>query len=234
MTSLSITGSQYNGVAAAIVRAVGAITLVAIAAMIAYSSPGSQQIALASSVKPPAPPAASPSPATLPGANPANAAAWLPYINNAMNSAGIDTPRRAAAFLAELGEETAGFDTLTEYGSGKDYNDRKDLGNTQAGDGPKYKGRGGLQLTGRNNYAKASKALGVDFVDQPSLVADPRYAFTTAAWYWTSRNLNAAADKADPQNAASFDKISQIINGGTHGQDVRRNNYVRICQALHC
>ncbi len=228
---MSITASPYNGVAAAVVRALGAIALGAIAAMIAYGSPGSQQIAFASSVKPPAP---APAPMTLPGANPANTAAWLPDINHAMTSAGIDTPRRAAAFLAELSEETAGFDTLTEYGSGNDYNGRKDLGNIQAGDGPKYKGRGGLQLTGRNNYAKASKALGVDFVNQPTLVADPKYAFATAAWYWTSRNLNAAADKADPQDAASFDQISRIINGGTHGEDVRRNNYIRMCQALHC
>ncbi|MEU6559821.1 glycoside hydrolase family 19 protein [Nocardia nova] len=173
-------------------------------------------------------------PAALPGADQANVTAWLPQINSAMASAGIDTPQRAAAFLAQVGQETAGFATLTEYADGSDYNGRADLGNTQPGDGQKYKGRGGLQLTGRNNYERASQALGVDFVNHPELVADPQYAFATAAWYWASHNLNAAADNAHPQDPASIDPVSQIINGGSNGKDVRRDHFIQVCQVLKC
>lgn len=174
------------------------------------------------------------SPAALPGADQANVTAWLPDINAAMAEAGIDTPQRAAAFLAQVGQETAGFDTLTEYSDGSDYNGRADLGNTQPGDGQKYKGRGGLQLTGRHNYELASQALGVDFVNHPELVADPQYAFATAAWYWTSHNLNDVADKTNPKDPASIDPVSKIINGGSHGQDVRRDHFARACEILKC
>lgn len=184
----------------------------------------------------PAPPAPQvvASPAALPGADQANITAWMPQINAAMAKAGIDTPQRAAAFLAQVGQETAGFDTLTEYSDGSAYNGRADLGNTHPGDGQKYKGRGGLQLTGRHNYELASQALGVDFVNHPELVADPQYAFATAAWYWTSHNLNAVADKTDPNNPASIDPVSKIINGGSHGRDVRRDHFARACEILKC
>ncbi|OBA66401.1 hypothetical protein A5780_13530 [Nocardia sp. 852002-20019_SCH5090214] len=181
----------------------------------------------------PAPPPIA-APAALPGADQANVTTWLPDINSAMQSAGIDTPQRAAAFLAQVGQETAGFATLTEYSDGSDYNGRADLGNTQPGDGPRYKGRGGLQLTGRHNYERASQALGVDFVNHPELVADPKYAFATAAWYWNTHNLNAAADNAHPQDPASIDPVSRIINGGSNGRDVRREHFIQACQILKC
>ncbi|RMI27818.1 glycoside hydrolase family 19 protein [Nocardia stercoris] len=230
-----------------IVRTAGAVTLAAAAATTiistiagAHESSTSQAIGL-EALSAPAPaqvsapaPQAIAAPASLPGADQANVTAWLPQINSAMASAGINTPQRAAAFLAQVGEETAGFATLTEYADGSDYNGRADLGNTQPGDGPKYKGRGGLQLTGRHNYERASQALGVDFVNHPELVADPRYAFATAAWYWNSRNINAAADNAHPQDPASIDPVSQIINGGSNGRDVRRDHFSQVCRILKC
>ncbi len=199
----------------------------------ATGAPGAAQAPVAAQAPAPAPQSIA-APATLPGADQAHVTAWLPQINSAMASAGIDTPQRAAAFLAQVGQETAGFDTLTEYSDGSDYNGREDLGNTQPGDGPKYKGRGGLQLTGRHNYERASQALGVDFVNHPELVSDPQYAFATAAWYWTTHNLNAAADKAHPQDPASIDPVSQIINGGSNGKDVRRDHFIQVCQVLKC
>ncbi|MBF4998080.1 hypothetical protein IRT45_13055 [Nocardia sp. BSTN01] len=213
-----------------------AIDMKALATTItATGAPGAGQ-APAPAPQPVAPPAPQPiaAPAALPGADQANVTNWLPQINSAMQSAGIDTPQRAAAFLAQVGQETAGFATLTEYSDGSDYNGRADLGNTQPGDGPKYKGRGGLQLTGRNNYERASQALGVDFVNHPELVADPKYAFATAAWYWNTHNLNAVADNAHPQDPASIDPVSQIINGGSHGRDVRRDHFIQACQILKC
>jgi putative chitinase len=180
--------------------------------------------------------------AIYPQANRTNVAAWLPEINSAMANAGITTPRRKAAFLAEMGEETANFQTLTEYGDDSYFNGMysppkpvsKQLGNIKADDGARFRGRGGLQLTGRNNYTEASKALGVDFVNHPELVADPKYAFTTAAWYWTSHDLNTAADNANPKDADSIDDISRGINGGPNGQQVRRDNYIRACKVMGC
>ncbi|MBF6277853.1 MULTISPECIES: glycoside hydrolase family 19 protein [Nocardia] len=244
-----------------IVRTAGAVSLAATAAatIIATAGGGQSSTAQAIDIKAlattvaaagapgaaqapgPAPqPAAAPAPppiaapAALPGADQANVTTWLPDINSAMQSAGIDTPQRAAAFLAQVGQETAGFATLTEYSDGSDYNGRADLGNTQPGDGPRYKGRGGLQLTGRHNYERASQALGVDFVNHPELVADPKYAFATAAWYWNTHNLNAAADNAHPQDPASIDPVSRIINGGSNGRDVRREHFIQACQILKC
>ncbi|MEV5646891.1 glycoside hydrolase family 19 protein [Nocardia sp. NPDC052254] len=242
-----------------VVRTAGAVTLAAAAAATIITTAGggepanSQAVGLEALSTPqtlPAPAAATSAPAavqasapapqaiaappTLPGADQANVTTWLPQINSAMASAGIDTPQRAAAFLAQVGQETAGFATLTEYADGSDYNGRADLGNTQPGDGQKYKGRGGLQLTGRNNYERASQALGVDFVNHPELVADPQYAFATAAWYWATHNLNAAADNAHPQDPASIDPVSQIINGGSNGRDVRRDHFIQVCQVLKC
>ncbi|WP_063920927.1 glycoside hydrolase family 19 protein [Nocardia mikamii] len=213
-----------------------AIDMKALSATVAATgAPGAAQ-APGPAPQPVAAPAPQPvaAPAALPGADQAHVTAWLPEINSAMRSAGIDTPQRAAAFLAQVGQETAGFATLTEYSDGDDYNGRADLGNTQPGDGPRYKGRGGLQLTGRHNYERASQALGVDFVNHPELVADPKYAFATAAWYWNTHNLNAAADNAHPQDPASIDPVSQIINGGSNGRDVRRDHFIQACQILKC
>ncbi|NKY43279.1 hypothetical protein [Nocardia cerradoensis] len=75
-------------------------------------------------------------------------------------------------------------------------------------------------------------ALGVDFVNHPELVADPKYAFATAAWYWN--NLNAVADNAHPRGSASIDPVSRIINGGSNGRDVRRDHFIQACQTLKC
>lgn len=236
-TIIATAGGGQSSTAQAIDIKALATTVATAGAPGAAQAPGpAPQPVAAPAPQPVAAPAPAPiaAPAALPGADQANVTTWLPEINSAMQSAGIDTPQRAAAFLAQVGQETAGFATLTEYSDGSDYNGRADLGNTQPGDGPRYKGRGGLQLTGRNNYERASQALGVDFVNHPELVADPKYAFATAAWYWNTHNLNAAADHAHPQDPASIDPVSRIINGGSNGRDVRREHFIQACQILKC
>ena len=84
-----------------------------------------------------------------------------------------------------------------------------------SGDGYRFRGRGCIQLTGHSNYFHAGKALGVDFVMEPDLVATPKFAALTAGWFWSTHNCNAPADALD------FTKVTKIINGGTIGLDDR-------------
>jgi putative chitinase len=125
--------------------------------------------------------------------------------------ADLTTPLRQEHFLAQLAHESAGFRTTTEYASGKAYEGRKDLGNTQKGDGVRYKGRGLIQITGRSNYSTMSKALGVDFVKEPELAAEFPYAALTAALYWKNHNINKYADRDDIRG------VTKVINGGNNG-----------------
>jgi putative chitinase len=84
-----------------------------------------------------------------------------------------------------------------------------------SGDGYRFRGRGALQCTGHSTYFHAGKALGIDFVMQPDLVATPKYAALTAGWFWDTHKLNPPADALD------YTKVTKIINGGTIGLDDR-------------
>jgi putative chitinase len=84
-----------------------------------------------------------------------------------------------------------------------------------SGDGYRFRGRGALQCTGHSTYFHAGKALGVDFVMQPDLVATPKYAALTAGWFWDTHKLNP------PSDALDYTKVTKIINGGTIGLDDR-------------
>jgi putative chitinase len=141
-----------------------------------------------------------------------------------MDSGAINTRLRRAAFLAQVGHETLSFVYSKELGGPdyfKKYDGRKDLGNTQPGDGAKFAGRGLIQVTGRDNYAKASKALFGDdrLLRTPELLEQPEWAAKSAVWYWTTRNLNALAD------ADRFTDLTKSINGGTNGLDDRKERY---------
>ncbi|WP_246442195.1 glycoside hydrolase family 19 protein [Rhodococcus triatomae] len=148
-------------------------------------------------------------------------ATYAAPLNAAMVSGGIDSPIRKAAFVAQLLVESDSFRTFEEYASGRAYEGRADLGNTQPGDGERYKGRGAIQVTGRHNYESVSQATGIDFVSHPELVAAPEHAFSTAVWYWTSRNLNQAADNA------GIVRVSELVNGGHHGLAERLAGFQR-------
>lgn len=92
----------------------------------------------------------------------------------------INTPKRQAAFIAQLAHESGSLKYVRELASGKAYEGRKDLGNTQPGDGVKFKGRGLIQLTGRANYQKASDYFNEDFINHPELIETPKYATLVA------------------------------------------------------
>lgn len=137
----------------------------------------------------------------------------------------INTPLRMAHFLAQMGEESGDLRWPEELDSGEAYNDRVDLGNTQPGDGPRFKGRGLLQLTGRSNYTSFGTARNRDFLTEPNnlLVAtDPSLAVDSACWYWaTLKNLNPLAD------ADNVNEITLRINGGYNGLDDRKEHLAR-------
>lgn len=136
-------------------------------------------------------------------------------ISNAMAEFGIDTPQRQAAFLAQVAHESGSLKYVRELADGKAYEGRADLGNTEPGDGPKYKGRGLLQTTGRANYAACGIALGALLVGQPELLETPQLACRSAGWFWKSKNLNQYADND------SFGSLTRAINGGYNGLDDR-------------
>lgn len=96
------------------------------------------------------------------------------------------------------------------------YANRMGNGDEKSGDGSKCKGRGYIQITGKDNYTKLSKDLGVDFLAEPTLLESPKYASLSAGWFWNTANLNALADKDDVIG------ITKKINGGTNGLDDRK------------
>lgn len=164
--------------------------------------------------------------AIMPHLPEAHAAYYLPLLNTAMNEADITTPRRRAAFLAQLAHESGELRYWEELSDGSAYEGRKDLGNVNPGDGPRYKGRGPIQLTGRNNYRAAGQALGVDLENHPELAKDPTVGFRVATWFWATRGLNPLADTGD------FREITRRINGGYNGLAQREAYYTRALQVL--
>ncbi|QHJ81282.1 MAG: hypothetical protein [Caudoviricetes sp.] len=149
---------------------------------------------------------------------------WAPALSVAMGGGLINTRFRQASFLAQIGHESGSLVYTKELGGASyfaKYDGRKDLGNTQAGDGARFCGRGLIQVTGRANYAKASQALFGDdrLLKNPELLEQPEWAAKSAVWYWTTRNLNALADQD------RFTGITKAINGGTNGLEDRKARY---------
>lgn len=154
---------------------------------------------------------------------------YLPHLNAAMTTYAIDAPLRCAAFIAQLAHESGEFRWMEEIwgptAAQLRYEPPSDLaaklGNTQAGDGKRFKGRGPIQITGRFNYTKFGGLLGLDLVADPALAATPEVAFATAGLYWQRNGLNELADARD------FVTITRRINGGTNGLADRQMYYER-------
>ncbi|MBC7968573.1 MAG: glycoside hydrolase family 19 protein [Verrucomicrobia bacterium] len=144
-----------------------------------------------------------------------------PFLNRTMVEFNVSTPLRQAHFLAQVAHESDRFNALEEYASGEDYEDRDDLGNTQAGDGVRYKGRGLIQVTGRTNYGACGRALGIDLINNPTQLAEPDLASRSAGWFWASNQLNGQADNDDVRT------VTRLINGGYNGL----NDRIRLLQA---
>lgn len=140
---------------------------------------------------------------------------FVPLLDVAMREFGITTPARSRMFLAQLAHESDHLTAFEERASGADYEGNRALGNTQPGDGVRFKGRGPIQLTGRWNYTHYGKLLGVDLVKRPQLAAQPRYGFRLAAAYFEDRGCNRAADRGD------FRECTRLINAALLQYDRR-------------
>lgn len=137
---------------------------------------------------------------------------WLPHLQAAMKEYGITTPERAAHFIAQLAHESGRFAFVRElWGPTRaqaKYEGRRDLGNTVAGDGFRFRGRGLIQITGRANYRATGDALGLPLLLQPELLEQPAVAARASAWWWASNGLNELAD------TDNVDHVSDRINRG--------------------
>ena len=136
---------------------------------------------------------------------------YLPYLNQYMNEYEITTLIRIWSYLSQIGHESGQLRYSEEIASGKAYEGRKDLGNTEIGDGIWYKGRGLIQITGRFNYEKLTNYFGVDFIQEPELLKTPEWAIKSSLWFWRIKGLNEIADTGD------FEKLTRRINGGLNG-----------------
>lgn len=196
---------------------------------------------------------------------------WEGPLISVMAAHKINTPRRVAAFIAQLVHESSGFRTLEEnfnyspgglmstfntaaltrfpkilaeeYGRTDEhkankpmiaaiaYADRMGNGGVDTLDGWKYRGRGPIQLTGRDNYLACGTAIGVDLIHDPDKLLEPVIGAMAAGWFWsegnrTGKSLNAFADIGE------IDRISKAINGGTHGLAARRSLYEQALRVL--
>jgi putative chitinase len=141
-----------------------------------------------------------------------------------MNDNGITTLLRKAHFLAQIGHESGELRFTEEIASGAAYEGRADLGNTETGDGVRFKGRGLIQLTGRANYQAYGDARGKDYVTPENyklIATDADLAVDVACWFWNEHNLNDKADKDD------LNGITKTINGGFNGLEDRKKKLKR-------
>ncbi len=159
--------------------------------------------------------------AAMPGLTTAKATEYLTPMEAAMAEFGITSELRSRMWLAQVGHESLSLRYFEEIASGAAYEGRKDLGNTQPGDGVRFKGRGPIQLTGRANYTTAGNALKLPLVTNPPMAADPKYAFRISAWWWEAHGLNPISDAADVTAA------TRRINGGLNGLADRQSRYDR-------
>jgi predicted chitinase len=133
----------------------------------------------------------------------------------------ITTRARAAMAIAQWAHESANFSTREEFASGEQYEGRRDLGNTQPGDGKRFKGRGRIQITGRTNYMAIAKALSIDCVKQPAILATSPHSEIASGQWWQDHACNAFCDRDD------FIGLTKRINGGLNGLDDRQRLLAR-------
>lgn len=194
--------------------------------------------------------------AIMPNLSSKKAAEYVPFLNEAMEEFGITNEARAAAFLAQLAHESSELSRWTEnlnysakrlgevfpkYFRGVNvaeyagkpskiasrvYASRMGNGNEASGEGYKYRGRSPMQLTGKDNYKAAGKALGLDLVGNPDLAADVEVGFRIAGWFWKKNGLNGLADKLQ------FREITKRINGGYNGLADRQKFYDRALKVI--
>jgi putative chitinase len=136
---------------------------------------------------------------------------------------------RLAHFLSQCAHESGDFKWVVEFASGKAYEGRKDLGNTEAGDGVRFKGRGYIQCTGRVNYLSFSKFIGEDCITNPDLVST-KYPMASAAWFFDKNNLWKICDQGSTDEVVK--KVTKKVNGGYNGLDDRQKKFDKFWSLL--
>jgi putative chitinase len=176
-------------------------------------------------------------------------------LSSLVDETNFSNIKRQAAFIAQCGHESGSFTVLTEnlnYSAEGLYNtfskyfasiqaakpfERQPekiankvyggrMGNNTTGEGWKFRGRGFIQLTGKENYTKCGKSIGVDLVANPDYVSTIEGAIKSALWFWNSNGLNVFADKEDLVG------MTKKINGGTKGLEERKEFYHRAVKVL--
>lgn len=168
--------------------------------------------------------------AIMPGLQAAKSATLFPFLVAAIGEFAIESPARTAAFLAQLAHESAQFRFMEEIWGPTPAQRRyeppgklaADLGNTEPGDGQRFKGRGPIQITGRANYQRFGELLGLDLLTDPPSAALPEVAFRIAGLFWSKKGLNEIADLATDD---AFREITRRINGGFNGLADRQRFY---------
>jgi predicted chitinase len=156
----------------------------------------------------------------------------VPAVRYALEQSECTNPRRVAEWFAQIGHESAGLLYMEELASGDAYEGRTDLGNIYPGDGVRFKGRGPIQITGRENARQVSEWAHAHnlvptsnyFVENPEELGGDTFGFLGAAWYWTvarGSQINEAADREDHET------VCRLINGGLHGYEDRVQRYHR-------
>lgn len=184
------------------------------------------------------------------------AALWAEELTQAMDCFEIDTPTRQAAFLAQIGHESGLLTVLEEnlnysqtgllgvfpkyfnttnaddYArrpdkiANKAYGSRMGNGDEASGDGWRFRGRGLIQLTGRESYRRCGQALGINLENDPDQLLQHRPAAMSAGWEWQIKLCNAAID------ADNFEKVCRLINGGLNGYASRLELWQKAKAAL--
>ena len=153
------------------------------------------------------------------------------YIKKMAEAAGMKGSE-LAQFLAQIKHETWDFTRLSEVPKGPSYFAKKYdpkyapriakiLGNLKIGDGAKFRGRGFVQLTGRENYTRAQKALGIPLLEKPELAATPEIAAKIAIWFWNTRVKPSISDFSDTQ------AVTRKINPALKGLENRHDNFIK-------
>jgi len=124
-----------------------------------------------------------------------------------------------SSFMSQLAHESDNFNTAEEYASGAAYEGRLDLGNTNVGDGVRYKGRGYIQLTGKSNYKKAGDDLGLDLINNPQLAEEPANAAAISLWFWKTKVRPQIPDFMDTE------RVTKVVNGGFNGLKEREDYF---------
>lgn len=147
-------------------------------------------------------------------------------LNNCLKIFNITTVARLRHFISQCSHESGCGFYRKEVASGENYEGRQDLGNIYPGDGPKFKGAGYIQLTGRTNYQKFADYIGDSAImNGVNYVAD-NYPWRSAGFWWYSNNMNDLCDKG-----ASVEEVTKKVNGGYNGL-AERKKYYNICAEI--